>query len=76
MIVYVVLTGRGQDGEQWSGAKYTISGPAYEIYQKKKQTPKPIFFNIAKTVLQALGDKFLTRRISYDLMFLICENVL
>lgn len=43
---------------------------------KKNQTPKPIFFNIAKTVLQALGDKSLTRRISYDLMFLICENVL
>lgn len=44
--------------------------------KKTKQTPKPIFFNIAKTVLQALGDKSLTRRISYDLMFLICENVL
>lgn len=33
MIVYDVLTGRRQDGEQESGTNYTISGLAHQVYK-------------------------------------------
>lgn len=69
-IVYDVLTGRSQDGEEESGTKYTVSGLVYQIYKKRI-----LQWSKVCAARPRIGDKSLKKSLLCFAKFLTCEKI-